>query len=47
MRGAMREVLEIGLAGEERIQIGFLKDGSGVSMARAAAQSGAYGATGS
>ena len=41
MRGAMREVPEIGHAGEKRIQIGLIKDGSGIGaalMAQAAAQ---------
>lgn len=41
MRGALREVPEIGHAGEKRIQIGLIKDGSGIGaalMAQAAAQ---------
>lgn len=41
MRGAMREVPEIGHAGEKRIQIGLIKDGSGIGaalMAQAATQ---------
>ncbi|KMK61402.1 glucokinase, putative [Aspergillus fumigatus Z5] len=42
MRGAMRDVPEIGEAGEQRIRIGLAKDGSGVGaalMAQAACQS--------
>lgn len=42
MRGAMRDVPEIGQAGERRIRIGLAKDGSGVGaalMAQAASQS--------
>ncbi|RHZ53574.1 putative glucokinase [Aspergillus thermomutatus] len=42
MRGAMRDVPEIGQAGERRIRIGLAKDGSGVGaalMAQAARQS--------
>jgi hexokinase len=42
MRGAMRDVPEIGEAGERRIRIGLAKDGSGVGaalMAQAASQS--------
>jgi hexokinase len=41
MRGAMSEVPEIGHAGEKRIQIGLIKDGSGIGaalMAQAATQ---------
>ncbi|KAL4864136.1 hypothetical protein BDV12DRAFT_176651 [Aspergillus spectabilis] len=33
MRGAMREVSEIGLSGERRVRIGLAKDGSGVGAA--------------
>ena len=33
MRGAMREVAEIGRAGEQRIRISLTKDGSGVGAA--------------
>ncbi|KAH8658243.1 hypothetical protein BX600DRAFT_482639 [Xylariales sp. PMI_506] len=43
MRGSMREVVEIGPSGEQRIRIGLAKDGSGVGaalMAQAASRSG-------
>jgi hexokinase len=33
MRGAMREVPEIGPAGEQRVRIGLVKDGSGIGAA--------------
>ena len=41
MRGALRDVPEIGLAGEQRVQISMAKDGSGVGaalMAQAASE---------
>lgn len=46
MRGAMREVAEIGLRGEQRIRISLAKDGSGVGaalMAHAASLAGLRG----